>query len=203
MLRKSPSFAVAAVATLALAIGANTVAFAALNALILRPVNLPDPQSLYVVEHPDGWGYQSYPNYLDIRDRNRSFAGLATDNISQAALDTGQNPSREFLFEASGNYFDVLGVQPYLGRLFHASDEHGPNSAPYLVLTYDYWRNHFHDDPGVIGRRVQLNKYPFTIIGCSTAQIPRDLLGFLHRFLCADREHGAGGRGESPQRARQ
>jgi len=165
MLRKSPSFAVASVATLALAIGANTVAFAALNALILRPVNLPDPQSLYVVEHPDGWGYQSYPNYLDIRDRNRSFAGLATDNISQAALDTGQNPSREFLFEASGNYFDVLGIQPYLGRLFHASDEAGPNSAPYIVLTYNFWQSRFQGDPHVIGRTVLLDKHPFTIIG--------------------------------------
>jgi predicted permease len=165
LLRKSPSFAVAAIITLAVAIGANTVAFAALNAFILRPMNVPDSRSLYVVEHPDGWGYQSYPNYLDIRDRNRSFVGLATDNISQAALDTGRNPSREFVIEVSGNYFDVLGIQPYLGRLFHASDEAGPNSAPYIVLTYDYWQSRFQGDPHVIGRTVLLDKHPFSIIG--------------------------------------
>ena len=70
-----------------------------------------------------------------------------------------------FLYEVSGNYFDVLGIQPYLGRFFHASDEHGPNSAPYIVLTYAYWHTHFQDDRGVVGRVVQLNKHPFTILG--------------------------------------
>ncbi len=65
----------------------------------------------------------------------------------------------------SGNYFDVLSIQPYLGRFFHGSDEHGPNSAPYIVLTYTYWHNHFQDDRSVVGRAVQLNKHPFTIIG--------------------------------------
>ena len=65
----------------------------------------------------------------------------------------------------SGNYFDVLRIRPYLGRFFHASDEHGANSAPYAVLTYAYWHTHFHEDRGVVGRRVLLNKHPFTIIG--------------------------------------
>src|SRR6185437_16179164 len=62
-------------------------------------------------------------------------------------------------------YFDVLRLHPYLGRFFHASDERGPNSAPYVVLNYAFWHTHFHDDPGVAGRMVQLNKHPFTIIG--------------------------------------
>jgi MacB-like periplasmic core domain len=68
-------------------------------------------------------------------------------------------------FKTSGNYFDVLAVHPYLGRFFHASEEPGPDSAPYLVLTYDYWHARFHDDPAVVGRTVRMNKYPFTIIG--------------------------------------
>ena len=65
----------------------------------------------------------------------------------------------------SGNYFDALRIQPYLGRFFHASDERGPNSAPYVVLSYAYWHSHFQDDRGVVGRVVQVNKHPFTIIG--------------------------------------
>jgi len=142
------------------------VVFSALNALILRPLNVPQAQSLYATERTsDMWSYESYPNYLDLRDRNRSFDGLAAYTISQAGLDTGENPFRAWVVEVSGNYFDVLGIQPYLGRFFHGSDEHGPNSAPYIVLTYAYWHSHFQDDRGVVGRTVQLNKHPFTVVG--------------------------------------
>ena len=166
LLRKSPGFAFAAVATLALAIGANTVVFAVLNALVLRPLNVPAAKSIYIVGHAHSiWGYESYPNYLDLRDRNRSFQALAGDNITQAGLNTGKNPSQAFLIEASGNYFDVLGLQPYLGRFFHAADEQGSNSAPYVVLSYSGWREHFEGDRGVVGRTVLLNKHPFVIIG--------------------------------------
>jgi predicted permease len=176
-LRKSPGFAFAAVATLALAIGANTVVFAVLNALVLRPLNVPDAKSIYIVGHAHSiWGYESYPNYLDLRDRNRSFEALAGDNITQAGLDTGKNPSQAFLIEASGNYFDVLGLQPYLGRLFHAADEHGPNSAPYVVLSYAGWQEHFEGDRGVVGRTVLLNKHPFVIIGVAPP-------GFVGTFI--------------------
>src|SRR6201984_2920791 len=99
-LRKAPGFAVTAVLTLALAIGANAVVFAVLNALVLRPLNVPGAESLYVVGHAHSiWGYESYPNYLDMRDRNRSFEGMVADNITQAVLDTGKNPSRAWLFE--------------------------------------------------------------------------------------------------------
>jgi predicted permease len=176
-LRKSPGFAFAAVATLALAIGANTVVFAVLNALVLRPLNVPAAKSIYIVGHAHSiWGYESYPNYLDLRDRNRSFDALAADNITQAGLDTGKNPSQAFLIEASGNYFDVLGLQPYLGRFFHAADEHGPNSAPYVVLSYAGWREHFEGDRGVVGRTVLLNKHPFVIIGVAPP-------GFVGTFI--------------------
>jgi predicted permease len=68
-------------------------------------------------------------------------------------------------YAASGNYFDGLGIQPYLGRFFHAADEHGNNSAPFVVLGYAYWHSQFHDDRGAVGRVVQINKHPFTIIG--------------------------------------
>ena len=123
-------------------------------------------QSLYGIDRVgEDTPTQSYPDYLDLRDRNRSFDGLAAYRITEAGLDTGENPSSVFLFETSGNYFDVLRIQPFLGRFFHASDEHGPNSAPYIVLSYAYWHTRFQDDRGVIGRVVQIDKHPFTIVG--------------------------------------
>ena len=177
VLRKSPGFTFVAVLTLALAIGANAVVFGILNALILRPMNLPQVQSLYGIERVGADApTQSYPDYLDLRDRNRSFDGLAAYRIAEAGLDTGENPSRVFLFETSGNYFDVLRIQPYLGRFFHASDEHGPNSAPYIVLSYAYWHTRFQDDRGAVGRVVQINKHPFTIVGVAPPEFHGTLL---------------------------
>ena len=165
MLRKSPSFTAVAVVTLAMAIGANAVVFGVLNALILRPLNVPQADTLYGTEYGVDTGFQSYPNYVDLRDRNRSFDGLAAFTFAFVGLDTGDNPSSATGYATSGNYFDVLRTQPYLGRFFHNSDEHGRNSAPYLVLSYAYWHSRFQDDRGVLGRVIRLDKHPFTIIG--------------------------------------
>jgi len=155
-----------------------------MDALVLRPLNVPDARSLYVVGRAnDQTGYESYPNYIDLRDRNRSFDALAADDFALVGLDTGMGPERAWGYKTSGNYFDVLGVQPYLGRFFHASDEHGPNSAPYLVITYEYWHNHFHDDPGVVGHIVQVNKYPFTIIGVAPPKFRGTFLAFSSDFF--------------------
>jgi predicted permease len=164
-LRKSPGFTVAAVFTLALAIGANALVFGVLNAFILRPLDVPQAENLFIVQHGRNFGSHSYPDYLDLRRRNRSFDDLAASAVSQAGLDTGQDPSNVWEYETSGNYFDTLRVHPYLGRFFHDSDEHGPNSAPYVVLSYAYWHSHFQNDRGVAGQVVQLNKHPFTILG--------------------------------------
>jgi predicted permease len=151
--------------TLALGIGANAVVFSVLNALVLRPVNVPNAQNLYMVQRFQ-FPSQSYPDYLDLRDRNRTFESLVTYDIAgPVGVDTGGNASTAWPYLASGNYFDVLGIQPYMGRFFHAADEHGMNSAPYAVLSYAYWHGHFHGDAGVVGRTVQLNKHQFTIIG--------------------------------------
>jgi MacB-like periplasmic core domain len=184
MLRKSPSFTAVAVATLALAIGANAVVFGLMNGIILRPVNVPEPETLYAIEHgKQALGVQSYPDYVDLRDRNRSFEGLAAFNVAQAGLDTGANPTRAWASEVTGNYFDVLRIQPYLGRLLHSSDENGPNSAPYIVLSHTFWHTHFQDDPGVLGRTVQVNKYPFTIIGVTPPGFRGTLLPFSPDFF--------------------
>jgi predicted permease len=165
-LRRSPGFTIAAVLTLALAIGANAVVFGLMDGMVLRPLNVPQSESLYGTHYGDNPAWQSYPNYIDLRDRNRSFEDLAAFNmVLGVGFDTGKNPIAANGFAATGNYFDVLRIHPYLGRLFHASDEHGPNSAPYVVLTYAYWRTRFNGDPGVVGRSVQLDKHAFTIIG--------------------------------------
>ena len=165
-LAKSPAFTLVAVLTLALGIGANAIVFSILNAFLLRPLDVPQPQSLYMLwRDADRSGYVSYPDYVDLRDRNRSFDGLAAFSLNPAGLDTGDTSTTLWTTEVSGNYFDVLGIQPYLGRFIHGSDEHGPNSAPYIVLSYPYWHTQFRDDRGVVGRAVRLNKHPFTIIG--------------------------------------
>ena len=164
-LGKSPGFALTAIATLAIGIGANAIVFSVLNALVLRPVNVPDAQNLYMVQRFH-YPSQSYLDYKDLRDRNRTFTNMILFQIIGAVgIDTGRNPSTAWPFLASGNYFDALGIQPYLGRFFHASDEKGMNSAPYVVLSYAYWRSHFQADPHVVGRMVEINKHPFTIIG--------------------------------------
>jgi predicted permease len=164
VLAKSPGFTVVAVLTLALAIGANAVVFSMLNGLVLRPLNVPRAKSLAMIEQR-GVPMQSYPDYLDLRERNRSFDDLIAYQITRAGLDTGRSAVPAWLYETSGNYFDVLGIQPYLGRFFHASDEHGENSSPYIVLSYAYWSSHFDGDRSAVGRTVQLNKHPYTILG--------------------------------------
>ena len=184
MLKKNPRFTAVAVLTLAVAISANAVVFGALNGLILRPLNVPHAESLYLLERgSDKAVNQSYPDYLDLRDRNRSFDGLVAYNISQAGLDSGKNASRAWVYDVSWNYFDVLEIQPYLGRVIHASDEHGPNSAPCIVLTYAYWHSHFQDDRGVVGRSVQLNKHSFKIVGVTPPGFRGSVLIFSPDFF--------------------
>jgi predicted permease len=177
-LRKAPGFTVTAVLTLALAIGANAVVFSVLNALVLRPLNVPHAESLFMLERDYGADRnpsQAYLDYLDLRQQNRSFESLASyDIVGGVGLDTGGgNPSVAWPYVVSGNYFDSLGIQPYLGRFIHSSDEHGKNSVPYIVLSYAYWHSQFNSDPATVGRTVQINKHPYIIAGVA----PRDFRG--------------------------
>jgi predicted permease len=177
-LRKAPGFALTAMLTLALAIGANAIVFSVLNALILRPLNVPHPETLFMLERAygsDTTTSESYPDYRDLRDRNRSFDSLVLYNImGGVGLDTGHgNPSVVWPYTVSGNYFDALGIQPYLGRFIHAYEEHGQNSVPEIVLSYALWHSQFNGDPTAVGRTVQINKHPFTIVGVA----PQDFRG--------------------------
>jgi predicted permease len=184
ILRRSPGFATAAVLTLALAIGANAVVFALLNGLFLHPLNVADSRSLYSLQRgTDTYIVQSYPDYIDLRDQNRTFETLAAYNITHAGLDTGQNPTNCWFYTVSGNYFDTLHQEPYLGRVFHRSDEHGLNSAPYIVLSYAFWHAHFQDDRSIVGRVVRLNKHPFTILGVANPGFQGTLMFFTPDFF--------------------
>src|SRR5581483_3283661 len=179
LLRTTPGFTIAAVATLALAIGANALVFAVFNVFVVHPLDLPRVQSLYTLERgKDRSTFQSYPDYLDLRVRNRSFDGLAAFGVTAVGLDVAGHPTRAWADVVSGNYFDVLEIRPFLGRFFHASDERGPNSAPYIVLAYAYWHTRFDEDRAVIGRTVQINKHPFTVIGVAPPEFNGTLMFF-------------------------
>jgi predicted permease len=103
---------------------------------------------------------------VDLRDRNQTFQSMAMFGIiGPVGVDTGGNPTTAWPYLASGNYFDSLEIQPILGRFFHAVDEKGTNSAPYVILSYAYWHSQFHDDSGVVGRTIEINKHQFTILG--------------------------------------
>src|SRR3984957_290760 len=175
VLRKSPVFTVIALLTLMLGIGANVVVFGVLNAILLHPLDVSDPQDLYQVRHKQ-WMIgrlltTSYPAFEDFRRRSTTFSGMAgIYGYSHAALRWGNAVMSIHGDEVTGNYFDLLGVQPEAGRFFHAAEEHGPNSEPYVVLSDALWRSAFHADPGVVGTTVDLNKHPFTVVGVASAQ---------------------------------
>ena len=182
-IRRSPGFAVTAILTLALGIGANVVVFGVLNAMILHPLNIPQPDRLMELanERP-GDDNQSYLDFLDYRSRNSSFTDMAAYRMEAVGMSSGGNAQKSWAFEVSTSYFDMLGIQPQAGRFFHANDDHGPNSAPYIVLSDTLWRNRFNADPRIIGTTVDLNKHPFTILGVAPKEFHGTELFFWPEF---------------------
>src|SRR5437867_266436 len=174
VLWKSPAFALVASVTLLLAIGANVFVFGVVNAVLLRPLDVSDPQNLYQLR-PQPWTSfklvtTSYPAFEDFRQRNSTFSDMGAFNgYAQARLGGGNAARRVSGYAVTGNYFELLGVQPEVGRFFQVTDEHGPNSAPYVVLGHDLWRRAFNADPGVVGTTVRLDKDPFTVVGVAPA----------------------------------
>ena len=130
LLAKSPGFAFTAIITLALGIGANAVVFSVLNAIILRPINVPRPQNVYMVQRFQ-YPSQSYLDYVDLRDHNRTFENLISyDIMGPVGVDTGANPSTAWPYSASGNYFDALGIQPYLAASSTRPTKKGRTARP-------------------------------------------------------------------------
>lgn len=190
-LRKNPGFTAVAVITLALGIGANTAIFTVVNALLFKTLPVRDPQRLVVVGDPTRVNGRSngtprtdifsYPLYKELRDRNSVFTGLcAAASDHRIEVDTGQNDSLDakvFGRMVSGNYFTTLGVEPATGRLFSDSDDTAENANPVVVLGYDYWERRFALSSSIIGSAIQLNGYPFTVIGVARAGFEGDVVG--------------------------
>jgi predicted permease len=172
---KSPAFTLVALVTLMLGIGANVVVFGVVNAILLHPLDVREPQNLYQLRI-GSWANgklltTSNPAFGDIRQRNNTFSDLAGFyGYCSATLHSGKAARSVSGYAVTGNYFDLLGVQPQIGRLIWAEDEHGPNSAPYIVLSDSLWRIAFNADPGVVGTTVRLYKNPFTVIGVAPAR---------------------------------
>jgi predicted permease len=165
LLRKSPGFTMVTVVTLALGIGANTMVFSVVNTLLLRPLPVERPNELAFVENTHFGPGQSFPNYKDLRDRNRTFAGLIGYRIAPMEMETDSGGQRVWGYLATGNYFDVLGVQPVLGRFFTQREDLNPGASPYAVLSYRAWRSRFGADPTIVGKTIRLNRLPYTVLG--------------------------------------
>jgi predicted permease len=169
-LRRSPAFTLAAVLTLALGIGANTTIFSVVSAVLLRPpAQVREPDRLVHVFTSDysgpRYGASSYADYLDFSESATGLSGLTAFAPSPLNFSTGGAASRVWGEEVSGNYFTVLGVAPALGRTFIPDAERTRRAEPVAVLSYALWQRAFGADSGVVGRKVRVNGYPFTVIG--------------------------------------
>ena len=175
ILWKSPAFTLVALVTLMLGIGANVVVFGVVNAVLLHPLDVSDPQNLYQLRLKPWTSFKllttSYPAYEDLRRRNTTFSEMAGfDGFAEATLRWGNTVKSVTGYAVTGNYFDLVGVQPQVGRFIHEADERGPNSAPYVVLSNNLWQSVFNADPSVVGATVRLDKDPYTVIGVAPAQ---------------------------------
>ncbi len=169
MLLRNPGFTLIAVITLALGIGANSVIFSLVNALLLRPLPVEKPEQLAAVYTSDfsstQYGAASYPDYVDFRDRNQVFSGTVAYTVTPFSLNVDGTNERAFGEIASGNYFSTLGITPALGRGFLLEGDRTPGEGAVAVISHKLWQNRFGGDPAIAGRTVKLNGHPFTIVG--------------------------------------
>jgi predicted permease len=175
-LGKAPGFAAVAIITLALGIGANTAIFSLLDQALLRSLPVKDPERLVILQSvgsfnghtssrtDDNFSF-SYPMYRDLRDHNSVFSGLIATNWVQVGVQWRNQPELVAAELVTGNYFDVLGVQPALGRVLAASDDLVPDANPVAVLSFSYWQRRFGADPSVVNQSILVNGHPFTVLG--------------------------------------
>ena len=171
MLTKNPAFAGVVVLTLALGIGANAAIFSLLDQVLLQSLPVTKPEQLTVLasyDPKDGPGIDnsfSYPMYQDLRDRNSVFSGVIARGGTQMNVSYGEQTERVRGELVSGNFFEVLGVRPWAGRLFTQDDDRTPGAHPVAVLSYSYWESRFNKDPNLIGKTILVNEQPLTVLG--------------------------------------
>src|SRR5262245_50973145 len=172
MLLKHPGFALIAVFTLSLGIGANTAIFTLLDKVLIRTLPVEQPHQLVAIVK-DGGGTPvsfSYPMYAELRDRNEVLSGLAAYFQQPFSMSDGKETERLIGQIVSGNYFATLGVRPALGRFFLPEEDRTPGTHPVAVISHGLWRRRFGADPAAIGRTLNLNGYPFTVVGVAPAE---------------------------------
>lgn len=174
VLRRQPIFAVTAALSLAIGIGANTTIFTIANALLFKPpVGIADPVRLVDIgrsQHGRGFDNNSYPNYLDVRQRNTVFEGVyayRTEPLPMSLAIAGSTEGAERIYgtTVSGNYFSVLGVRAHAGRFFTPADGERVGESAFVVISHKMWTRRFNGDRGIVGQSVILNGHQFTVTG--------------------------------------
>jgi predicted permease len=171
-LRRSPGFALTAILTLALGVGATSAVFSVIDAVLLRPLPFPNAHSIVVPESRSHSGYTqpaSLPGYRDERAQQHTFSALAGYNdFSSVNLESPHGPVALHATKGTDNFFDVFGVRPILGRTFLPGEDQ-PGRDDVAVLSYEVWQRDFSADPTVIGHMARLDGHPYTIIGIMPA----------------------------------
>ena len=184
MLLKAKGFTTMAVLSLALGIGANTAIFSLLDAVLLKRLPIAQPEQLVVVATSasgltgtafsgspasaviSSFSYPfSYPIFRELRDKTPIFSGMFGHDVLPMSMSDGAQTERVLGELVSGNFFSVLGVHPYRGRMFTEADDETPGAHPVAIVSYNFWKRSFGADPEIVGQTIKLNGYPFEIIG--------------------------------------
>jgi putative ABC transport system permease protein len=171
MLLKNPGFTLIAVITLSLGIGANTAIFSLTNALLLRSLPVPQPEQLVTVNRGEGvsLGPLSYPDFVALRERNEVLSGLAASHFAELSFGNGSRSEVARGELVSSDYFDVLRVQPVLGRGFLPEEERTLGTQPVVALSHGFWQSRFNGDPQIIGQTITVNRQKYTVVGVAPA----------------------------------
>jgi predicted permease len=164
-LHRTPGFAVTAVLILTLGIAANVIVFGVVQGLVLRTLNVPRPEQVMTLQPKSGGPFLSHPEMRDVRDGNTVFSAVAAYTISDFGIEANGFTRPAWLNQVSGEYFEVVGIQPFLGRLLERADDDHPGASNAAVLTYTEWKNNFAADPHVVGTTIRVNKHPYTVVG--------------------------------------
>jgi len=165
-MRRSPGFAVTAVFTLALGIAANLIVFAVLDALVLRPIDVPHADKVMTLAHTDqDYPIFSFPEVRDVRDGNSVFSAVAAITINNFGLEFSGVTRPVWGYQVSGQYFEVVGIKPFLGRLLQRADDDHPGASQAAVLSWSAWKSDFGADPDIVGKLFASNKQPYTVVG--------------------------------------
>jgi|HubBroStandDraft_4_1064222.scaffolds.fasta_scaffold01884_8 hypothetical protein len=166
-LSKNPGFALTAISTLALGIAANVIVFGVLQALVLRPIDIPHPERVMTLEptNKDRGMFFAYPEVRDVSDMNSVFSAVAADTVRSFGLEAHGATRQVWGYEVSGQYFEVLGIRPFLGRLLERADDAHPGASKAAVISWPAWKSLFNADADIVGKTVRVNKQTYTIVG--------------------------------------